>query len=38
MSRFKALRVIDTAVTRQSIDLLTDVQTFLNRQEHQMNI
>lgn len=38
MSRFKALWVIDLSHSRRSIDLLTDVQTFLNRGGHETNI
>lgn len=39
MSRFKAsARVVDLARSRRSIDLLTDVQTFLNRRGHGINI
>lgn len=38
MSRFKALWVIDLSHCRRSIDLLTNVQTFLNCGGHEMNI
>lgn len=38
MSRFKALWVIDLSRSRRSIDLLTNVQTFLNRGRHETNI
>lgn len=31
-------RVIDPPQTRQTVDLLTNVQTFLNHREHRMNI
>lgn len=38
MSRFKALRVVDPRRLARTVDLLTNIQTFLNHREHRMNI